>query len=176
MNYRKFIFLFLIFAVGLMADICTKHMVTSNIKGQGAVTIIDGYLEFSYVENRGMVFGFLNNQNVGFKRYALTALTFVSIIVIVSLVWKMRSLAFIYLLPFFMILAGAFGNVIDRIRFGHVIDFIHMHWQDKLDYPWLYNIADALVVVGMILLMILLLFKNDVYESVTAKEGQSKNQ
>jgi signal peptidase II len=169
-NYRKFIFLFLIFVVGLTADILTKRMVTNTIKGQGAMTIIDGYLEFSYVENRGMVFGFLNNQNAGFKRYALTALTFVSIIVIVTLIWKMRELAFIYLLPFFMILSGAFGNVIDRIRFGHVIDFIHMHWQDKLDYPWLYNVADAFVVVGMIFLMILFLFKNDVYESVTVKK------
>jgi lipoprotein signal peptidase len=169
-NYRKFIFLFLIFVVGLTADILTKRMVTHNIKGQSAITIIDGYLEFSYVENRGMVFGFLNDENTGIKRYALTALTFVSIVVIVSLIWKMRELAFIYLLPFFMILAGAFGNVIDRIRFGHVIDFIHMFWQDKLDYPWLYNVADALVVVGMIFLMILFLFKNDVYESVAAKK------
>lgn len=172
LKYRKFIFLFLIFTVGLTADILTKRMVTHNIKNQSAITIIDGYLEFSYVENRGMVFGFLNNQNTGLKRYALTGLTLVSIIVILTIIWKTRELAFVYLLPFFMILAGAFGNVIDRIRFGHVIDFIHMHWQDKLDYPWLYNVADALVVVGMIFLMILFLFKNDVYESVTTKREE----
>ncbi len=173
MNFKKFSILFLIFVVGLTADILTKRMVLNNIKGQSAITIIDGYLEFSYIENRGMVFGFLNDHNAGFKRYALTGLTFVSIIIISTIIWRIRDLAFIYLLPFFMILAGAFGNVFDRIRFGHVIDFIHMHWRDKLDYPWLYNVADALVVVGMIFLLILFLFKNDVYESVTAKKQAS---
>lgn len=172
MNYSKFILLILIFILGLTADIFTKRMVTHNIKGQSAITIIDGYLEFSYVENRGMVFGFLNEHSAGFKRYALTGLTFISIIIIVTIIWRIRELAFIYLLPFFMILAGAFGNVIDRIRFGHVIDFIHMHWQNKLDYPWLYNIADALVVVGMVILLFLFLFKNDVFESVTQKKKE----
>ncbi len=172
MNYRKFIVLFIIFAAGLTADLLTKRMVTNTIKDRSAITIIDGFLEFSYVENRGMVFGFLNDQNAGLKRYALTGLAFVSIIVILTIIWRIRALSFFYHLPFFMILAGAFGNVIDRIRYGHVIDFIHMHWQDKLDYPWLYNIADALVVVGMIYLLILFLFKHDVLENATAKKSE----
>ena len=165
MKNIKFIALFLIFVLGFTADLATKQMVINHVQDKSSITIIEGFLEFSYVENRGMVFGFCNNNTVGFQRYLLTALTFISIIVILTIVWRLRKLPFVYLLPFFMILAGAVGNVTDRIRYGHVIDFIHMHWKDTLDYPWLYNIADALVVVGMVLLGVFFLFKKEIYES-----------
>lgn len=163
MKKQKFILLLIIFLIGLSADIATKQMVMHHVRNKSSLTIIEGFLEFSYVENRGMVFGFFNDQHAGFKRYALTGLTFLSIIIILSLVWRLRQLPFIYLLPFFLILAGAVGNVLDRIRYGHVIDFIHMHWQDVLDYPWLYNIADAMVVFGMIILAVFYTLKKDIY-------------
>ncbi|MBN1479029.1 signal peptidase II [candidate division KSB1 bacterium] len=168
MKKRKFIVLSLLFLIGFSADFATKQMVMRHVQDKSTITIIDGFLEFSYVENRGMVFGFLNNEQTGLKRYALTALTLFSIIVIVTIIWRLREAPFIYLLPFFLILAGAAGNIIDRIRYGHVIDFIHMHWKETLDYPWLYNIADALVVVGMMILAVLFLFKKDVFESLNA--------
>ena len=136
----------------------------SQYKNNSPVIIIDGFLEFSYVENRGMIFGVLNNQNTGIKRWALTGLTLVSMIIIFTIVWRIRELPFFYHLPFSMILVGAIGNLIDRLRFGFVVDFIHMHWKESLDYPWLYNIADACIVVGVIILSILMLFKNDEFE------------
>ena len=136
----------------------------SQYKNNSPVIIIDGFLEFSYVENRGMIFGVLNNQNTGIKRWALTGLTLVSMIIIFTIVWRIRELPFFYHLPFSMILVGAIGNLIDRLRFGFVVDFIHMHWKESLDYPWLYNIADACIVVGVIFLSILMLFKNDEFE------------
>ena len=69
---------------------------------------------------------------------------------------------------------GAIGNLIDRLRFGFVVDFIHMHWKDVLDYPWLYNIADACIVVGVIFLSIIMLFKNDQFEKHLQSAKQEK--
>jgi signal peptidase II len=170
MKNSTFILLFAIFVAGCAADFITKQMVVRHVQQKSPVTIIHGFLEFSYVENRGMVFGFLNKEHAGFQRYVLAGLKILSIFIIVMIIWRIRALPALYHLPFFLILAGAVGNVIDRIRYGHVIDFIHMHWRDSLDYPWLYNVADALVVVGMFLLAILLLLKKNVYESVVVRQ------
>ena len=163
-----------IFIIGLTADIVTKQFAKTEIKNQSTITIINGFLEFSYVENRGMVFGALNNQSTDLKRYALTALTIISIIIILTIIWRIRELPFLYHLPFFMIFSGAIGNLIDRLRFGYVVDFIHMHWQEKLDYPWLYNIADAFIVVGILILAVLVLFKNDVFETAIKRDRLSE--
>ena len=65
-----------------------------------------------------------------------------------------------------MILSGAFGNLIDRIRLGYVIDFIHIHWKDAVEWPFLFNVADVLIVIGEILLLGLFIFKRDVLRSV----------
>lgn len=160
----KFILLFLILILGFLADIGSKQWVLANVKGNSPMVILDGYLEFSYVENRGMVFGLFNNEQTGLKQLALTTLTLVSMLLIGTIVYRIRALPLFYHVPFFLVLGGALGNLVDRIRFGFVVDFIHMHYRDVLDYPWLYNIADALIVIGMVMLFFLVLFKNDQFE------------
>ncbi|MBN1560202.1 signal peptidase II [candidate division KSB1 bacterium] len=170
----KFSLLIVILIAGLLADWSSKQFAMSRIKNSSPITIIDGLLEFSYVENRGMVFGVLNDpDSAGLRRFTLAALKVVSMIVILFIIWRIRDLPFFYLLPFFMILTGAIGNLIDRVRYGFVVDFIHMHWRDKLDYPWLYNIADALVVVGIFILLILLFTKNEALENALDPFGKA---
>jgi signal peptidase II len=170
----KFTLLLLVFIAGLAADYSTKQVAMSQYKNNAPRIIIDGFLEFSYVENRGMIFGVMNNQNTGFKRWGLTGLTLISLVIILSIVWRIRELPFFYHLPFSLILVGAIGNLIDRLRYGFVVDFIHMHWKDVLDYPWLYNIADACIVVGVIVLTIIMLFKNDQFEKHLQSAKQEK--
>ncbi|MBN1466649.1 signal peptidase II [candidate division KSB1 bacterium] len=180
----KFSLLMCILIIGLLADWSSKQFAMTRIKNGSPITIIDGYLEFSYVENRGMVFGMLNDNDApNLKRYLLAAFKIVSMVVILFVIWHSRRLPFFYLMPFFLILSGALGNFIDRVRYGFVIDFIHMHWQDKLDYPWLYNVADALIVIGIFILVILLFLKNEALEealkkpfSGTAISGSSDSQ
>ncbi len=167
---KKFILLFLVFVLGFVADFVSKQWVLQHVKGNSPVVIFKNYLEFSYVENRGMVFGFFNEQSASLKHVALTVLTLVAISVIVYMVWRLRALPFFYHLPFFLVLGGALGNLVDRLRYGHVVDFIHMHWREVIDYPWHYNVADALIVIGMILLFVIVLFRNDVLEQTMHPE------
>ena len=129
------------------------------------MTIIDGYIEFTYVENRGAVFGLFNNQESNYKHYILSGFTFLSILFMIFVIWRLRELSFFYHLPFFIILAGASGNLIDRIRFGRVVDFIHIHWKDIVDWPFLFNIADVLIIIGGILLLIILILKKEALEN-----------
>ena len=62
-----------------------------------------------------------------------------------------------FLLPYLIILGGAVGNLIDRIRYGYVVDFIYFHIRDRFSWP-IFNVADILLSVGVGLLLIQLFF------------------
>ena len=162
----KFVVLFIVLFAGCGADLYTKQLAKNNLQGNSEKTIIQGYMEFSYTENDGMVFGLLSSKASNVKQYALTGLTSVSILFIIFLIWRLRTLAFLYHLPFFLILAGAFPNLIDRIRYGQVVDFIHIHWKDSIDWPFLFNVADALICIGATLLFFVLVFRGKVIDQM----------
>lgn len=163
-KYLKFIALLLILLAGLAADVATKHAAMNLRHERATITVIEGFVEFSYVENRGMIFGMLNNEHAGLKRWALAVFSMVAIVALFVIIWRNRDASFIYHLPFVLILIGAIGNLLDRLRFGFVVDFIHMHWKEVLDYPWLYNIADACIVVGLVLLLIFSFMNKELLE------------
>ena len=163
-KYLKFIALLLILLAGLAADVATKHAAMNLRHERATITVIEGFVEFSYVENRGMIFGMLNNEHAGLKRLALAVFSMVAIMALFVIIWRKRDESFIFLLPFVLILIGAIGNLLDRLRFGFVVDFIHMHWKEVLDYPWLYNLADACIVVGLTLLFIFNILKKNTPE------------
>jgi signal peptidase II len=165
-RFIKFILLFLILVTGCSADLHTKQLAINHLKDDAAVAIVNGFIEISYTENKGMVFGVLGNKESLLKNYLLTGLTFISILFVFYIIWRIRNRPFFYHLPFFMILSGAFGNIIDRVRFGHVVDFIHIHWKDTIDWPFLFNGADLLITIGEILLIGLFIFRRNIFRRV----------
>lgn len=133
-------------------DRITKLMAIENIKPLGSMTVIDGVLDFTFVENRGAAFGILQG-----RQWFFVALTcFVGAVMAYYLVKlpkkpKYRPLRFALTL----ILAGALGNnLIDRITYGYVVDFLEATF---ISWP-VFNIADIYIVTGTILLVILMLF------------------
>jgi len=157
-QFGKFILLFIILLTGFAADYFTKQWAVNTIKDRRMKTIVNGFVEISYTENRGMVFGVLNEKASLPKHYILTGLTLISILLIIYIIWRIRRMPFLYHLPFFIILAGAFGNLIDKIKVGHVVDFIHIHFRNILNWPFLFNVADIWICIGGVLLIILILF------------------
>jgi signal peptidase II len=174
-QFIKFILLFLILVAGCSADLHTKQLAINHLKDSAAVTIVNGFIEISYIENKGMVFGVLGNKESFLKNYILTGLTCILILFVFYVIWRIRNHPFFYHLPFIMILSGAFGNVIDRIRFGHVVDFIHIHWKDTLDWPFLFNCADLLITIGEILLLGLFIFQKDIFRRVIFQETSKED-
>ncbi len=160
----KFTLLFLILISGCNTDLYTKKLAGDALQEDEIFPIIEGFIELSYTENDGMVFGLLSERASDAKHYILTGLTLIGILYVLYLIWRLRELSFMYHFPFFVILSGALANLIDRIRFGRVVDFIHIHWKDTLDWPFLFNVADALICFGGALLLLLLIFKKDVLE------------
>lgn len=135
----------------LLADQYTKWLAVSRLKGQEPFVIIHRVLEFSYLENTGAAFSsFMGRQAL------LIGLTTV---VILLLVWKYLTLPgarrFVPMrLCLLLIISGAVGNLVDRVRNKYVVDFIYFV---PINFPK-FNVADIYITVGVAILAILLFF------------------
>ena len=141
----------IIFVVLLMVDQVTKYLAITHLKDKPAIVLWEGVLELNYLENRGSAFGMLQNQKF--------------FILFVGCIFMAAILFFLIKLPnekkfrlthilLSMVVAGGIGNMIDRIRFDFVVDFISFV---LINFP-IFNGADCFIVVGTISLFILFMF------------------
>jgi len=139
----------------IVADQLTKYLAVTRLKEIGTVEIVKGVFSFTYVENRGAAFGILQN----YRWFFIITTTIICIAVIYFLITQSNT-SLILRISLSMILGGAIGNLIDRIRFGYVVDMLHF---TLIDFP-VFNLADCFVVMGTILLAYYILFIADKLE------------
>lgn len=101
----------------------------------------------SLVRNTGAAFGLFRNQTLAF--------ILISVFAIALAAYYLAKKKTGYYLPFALILGGAVGNLIDRLRFGYVVDFIDLHW-----WP-VFNVADSCITVGAVLLFFIVIRGKD---------------
>lgn len=134
----------------LALDLWTKHLASANLELFRPM-VVTPWLNLTLAHNEGAAFSLLADAG-GWQRWFFTAIA-----VLVSgilLVWLKRLPNNARLLPvaITMVLAGALGNMIDRVRLGYVVDFIDMHYQG---WHWpAFNVADMVIVTGVFLLLI----------------------
>ena len=144
--------LFLVFVLSAIAlDMVTKYIAITIFK-ISELEIIKNILYFTYVENRGAAFGILQNQKIFF-----VIMTVAVIGIIIAYILRKKPKNKLLLISLGCICGGGIGNLIDRIRFSYVVDFIDLR---IINYP-VFNIADCFVVVGAVLLSIYILFLSD---------------
>lgn len=107
------------------------------------------FFDLTLLYNPGAAFSFLSDAG-GWQRWVFTTLS--AVVSVFLVLWLPRQRGFYSRLAFAMILSGALGNLIDRVRLGYVIDFIHLHWQQH--YFPSFNLADAAISVGVCFLLI----------------------
>lgn len=146
----------LLFLVLLLLDQWTKFWAVANLKGKNPLHIIDNQLSFLYVENRGAAFGILQDRRIFF--IILTTLVIVFLFGYIIRHYRVHSVT--ANLALVLIMVGALGNLIDRIRLGYVVDFIALKFGGLMNFP-VFNIADMAVVSGALLLVYLLLFTKE---------------
>lgn len=134
--------------IAIIIDQMSKYFVVKYLKPIGSFPIINNIFHFTYVENRGAAFGILQNRTLFF----IIITVIVGTILIYSIV-KIPGSTF-YKFTLSMILGGAIGNLIDRVRLGYVVDFIDFKF-----FPAVFNLADSMIVVGVFLLCYILIFK-----------------
>ena len=150
----KYLVIILILLAGCSADRQTKRWAASSLKGNPPVTIIKGFLEFGFAENRGMVFGLMNDRDTSIFKTILTLARVLILIGFSGFIFLKRMSPLPYLVPFVLIVAGAWGNVFDGLRHGYVIDFIHLRLGSLFDWPFLFNVADVWLCIGMGILIL----------------------
>jgi signal peptidase II len=139
----------------IVADQITKVIVLGHLQLHETIPVIDGLLNWTLAYNEGAAFSFLADAG-GWQRWFFTGLAVVVSAVLV--VWLARTPRTDWrtALPLALVIGGAIGNVIDRIRFGHVVDFIDVYWNGA-HFP-AFNIADSAISVGAVILIVFGLF------------------
>jgi len=139
----------------VLADQLSKAYITRHY-GEFEFTSVLPILDITRMHNVGAAFSFLASAS-GWQRWLFIGLAAgVSIAIIVWLCRLPRGTHGLLAAGLALVLGGALGNVIDRIRLGHVIDFIHFHW-DRAYFP-AFNVADSAITVGAACLLLDALF------------------
>lgn len=140
------------FCVFVGLDQFVKYIVDKNMELYSSIVIWKNVFEIHYIQNPGAAWGLFENKQILFILCTVIVLA-AGIMFFVRCTKKnvFKDIRFLIVL----ILSGAVGNMIDRIRYHYVIDFLYFKW---IDFP-VFNIADCYVTIGFILLIILILFK-----------------
>jgi signal peptidase II len=160
---KKTIIFLAIAGTVILLDQLTKHWIIATLRLHEGFAVVDGFFNIIHVRNPGAAFGFLAGASPAFRSVFFLAVTLVAILLIIHYLRHTLRQAGIEKLPVVfslaLILAGAVGNLIDRLRFGEVVDFLDVyigttHWPA-------FNVADASISTGAAILVIALFVKKE---------------
>lgn len=147
----KYALLLLILLGGCQCDQYTKQLAERSLKRHPPLVLLRGFAELCYAENTGMAFSLLDDLPRAIRRPLLVGVPLLLTAIATGCFWYFRAKPFFVLLPFALMLAGAAGNLLDRLRYGYVVDFVHLHARDRFHWP-IFNVADTLLFLGGALL------------------------
>jgi signal peptidase II len=143
-------------ALVIVLDQLTKFVIERRLGLFDVVPVLP-VLDITRLHNAGAAFSFLADAS-GWQRWFFTALSLaVSVALIIWICRSPRRGQSLAVTGLACVLGGALGNVIDRIRIGHVVDFIHAHWGEA--YFPAFNVADSAITIGAALLLLDALFE-----------------
>lgn len=141
----------------VLLDQISKLAIIGTLRVYESVPVLKGFFNLVHVRNRGMAFGLMNRQDVVLPSYIFLAATMGAIVLLLVWSFRLRRSASRTTLGLSLILGGALGNLIDRLRFGEVVDFLDFYLGP---YHWpAFNVADSAITVGTFLVAISLLFQ-----------------
>jgi len=150
---------FIIIIVTIVADQFTKLLIMQSLALYEIREIIPGFFNLVYVTNRGAAFSMLANASGPWVHYFFVGIASAAAVVLTVLFFKWRKISAWFGVSFGLIVGGAFGNVIDRIRFGAVTDFLDFYIGR---YHWpAFNVADSAICVGAVLLILINIFVSE---------------
>jgi signal peptidase II len=165
MMKNKYIWFSAITASIVFLDQLTKYLVVRRFRLHESVQVIPGFFDLTYVRNPGAAFGFLAGAPGVWRSVFFITVSIVALAVILALVRQTRDR--LPLIAFALIGGGAVGNLIDRVRFGEVVDFIDWYYRA---YHWpTFNIADSAISIGVGLLAIDILLPK---KQLTAEDAE----
>jgi signal peptidase II len=144
--------LLMISAVVILADRLTKNWIIQQIRPGYTIPVIPGVFHLSHVLNTGAAFSLMENLPPNAVRLGLVGFSVAAAVIVFVLLWRTGRTLTPTSVALALIFGGALGNLYDRVRFHHVVDFLavriyHYNWPD-------FNVADSSIVIGACLLLI----------------------
>jgi signal peptidase II len=139
-------------AAVLLLDQGSKAWVLRTLPGAPPLTVIPGFFDLTFSRNTGGVFGLLAGAPSLGRRAFFVGATAIALGVIVAFLRRWGHESRLLCVALALVAGGAVGNLVDRLRFGSVVDFIDWHWRS---YHWYtFNVADSAISAGAVLLIV----------------------
>ena len=138
----------ILFVLLVLADQLTKLYALNVVKKEGYVEVIKNFYHLVYVENRGAAFGIMQN-----KQWFFIIITIIVFAVFGYVLYKYKIEGKLFFAAAVLILSGGFGNLIDRVFRGYVVDFLQFSFFNPVC-----NVADYYITIGAVLLVISVMF------------------
>ena len=145
--------LYLALSLGVvLLDQITKILVDRRLELHESRSIVDGLLSLTYVRNRGAAFGLLSDAGLPYQSLLFTLVSLAALTAIGLYAWRLPPAHGLAQGALALVMGGAVGNLIDRARLGHVIDFVDVYWGV---HHWpAFNVADSAISIGVALLVL----------------------
>ena len=145
----------------IVLDQISKWAVIRSLKVHESVPVITGFFNLVHVRNRGMALGFMNRSDIDLAFYFLVAASLGAVVLLLIWFFRLKEGDIRLQLGLSLILGGALGNLIDRLRYGEVIDFLDFYLGP---YHWpAFNIADSAITAGTFLVALSLIFQRKIH-------------
>ena len=139
----------------VVLDQAVKGLVRRHVALNESVTVIPGFFDLTRVHNSGTAFGFMNGTDFPFKAAVLACVALAALGGLAVYAASLPYQQWLARTGLALILGGAAGNLIDRISWGYVLDFVDVYW--SVWHFWAFNVADAAITVGVALMILDLL-------------------
>ncbi|MRR58254.1 MAG: signal peptidase II [Deltaproteobacteria bacterium] len=159
---NKYLFLVTVAIPLIVLDQATKLIIVRTMELHTSIPVIQNFFDIVHARNQGAAFGILRDSSI--RLPFLISVSLLAVLVIVALFHKLRPEQKLSAWGLSLVLSGAVGNLIDRVRFGEVVDFLSAHWHEH--YWPAFNVADTAICIGVGLLVI-----DTILDEVRKKKG-----
>jgi len=145
---------FYLWIVGAIAalDQVAKALVDRYLELHESRTIVEGLARLTHVQNRGAAFGILSDADLPYQSVLFSVVSVIALGAIAVYAWKLPDASRLPQTALALIMGGAVGNLIDRMRLGYVIDYVDVYW-GRHHWP-AFNVADSAISIGVALLVL----------------------
>ena len=148
--------------VCILLDQWTKGIIVDRFQLGESIPVLSSFFNITYVRNTGAAFGFMASADPSLRVPFFLIVPTIALFVIGYLFKKLPADDIKTAMALSLVMGGAVGNLIDRMKYGYVVDFLDFHWNFQAHFP-AFNIADSAICIGVGLLML----------DMTAKDGGS---
>lgn len=145
---NRYLFLAAVALPVILLDQASKLWIVGKLAYHESITVVENFFEIVHARNPGAAFSFLHDSSI--RLPFLISVSIVASVAVIMVYRKLRPDQKLASLALALILGGAVGNLIDRVRLGEVVDFLNVHWYQH--YWPAFNVADSALCVGVGLL------------------------